>query len=56
MPKPPKFDEYRMIEACLRVNVAFLVGHYKTASKTLRRLVRLGNQLIKFLRGIRRKP
>jgi hypothetical protein len=36
--------------------MAFLVRYYKTVLRRAASLVWLGNQLIKHLRGIRRKP
>lgn len=69
MPKTSNFDESCMVAACevppepkknrislrLRVDMAFLVRHYATASKRVRRLVRLGNRSIRFSMIIRRK-
>jgi hypothetical protein len=69
MPKSIKYNESDLLKACeaapaekknqisprLRVNMALRLQHYVTAINMAGSLVQLRNQLIKHLRGIRRK-
>jgi hypothetical protein len=55
-PARPLGPKKNQVSPRLRVNMAFRLQHYVIAINMAGSLVQLRNQLIKHLRGIRRKP